>query len=125
MVSEEKFNVSNLYEIFGAYSLDTPDIVKKNAIAEIQKHPSWYENADKTMLTMKGTNFKKWLTYMQKPHTRADELMLFVLCVLYQRHCIVYTKWQPWYSVKPTSGCPPNTIEEMCETKLLFLGNDL
>ena len=120
-----KINVSNLYEIFGAYSLDSPDIVKQNAINEISNNPTWYEKTGKTMLTMKGTTFQDWFKHMKKARTRADELMLFVLCVLYRRHCIVYTKWQPWHTVNTESKHDPNTIEEMCETKLLFLGNDL
>ena len=120
-----KINVSNLYEIFGGYSLDSPDIVKQNTIKEINNNPKWYEKAGKTMLTMKGTTFQNWFKHMKKARTRADELMLFVLCVLYHRHCIVYTKWQPWHTVNMESKHDPNTIEEMCETKLLFLGNDL
>ena len=120
-----KINTHNLYEIFGNYSLDSPDVVKQNAIAEIESHPSWYDCAGRTMLVMKGTTFKKWLAHIKKPRSRGDELMLFVLCVLYRRHCIVYTKWQPWYTVKPEAGRAANTIEEMCQTKLLYLGNDL
>ena len=62
---------------------------------------------------------------MHCPRTRLDELMLYVLCVLYRRHCIVYTKWQPWHTVNPESELSLNMIEEMCETKLLFIGENL
>ena len=61
-----KINTHNLYEIFGNYSLDSPDVVKQNAIAEIESHPSWYDCASHTMLVMKGTTFKKWLAHILK-----------------------------------------------------------
>ena len=77
------------------------------------------------MFVMKGTTFKKWLEYMRHPRTRPDELMIYVLCVLYRHHCVVYTKWQPWHTVNPDAGLTFNMIEEMCETRLLFIGENL
>ena len=74
---------------------------------------------------MKGTTFNKWLAHVKRPRSRGDELILYALCVLYRRHCIVYTKWQPWFTPKPSQGQTLNNIEEMCETKLLFIGNEL
>ena len=120
-----KINVNNLYDIFGSYSLDTAATVKAKALAEIDQHPECYQKAGHVVLVMKGLTFNKWLTAMHRTHTRPDELMLYVLCVLYQRHCIVYTKWQPWYTINPESGLSLNMIEEMCETKLLFIGENL
>ena len=77
------------------------------------------------VFVMKGTTFQKWLEYMRRPRTRPDELMLYILCVLYRRHCVVYTKWQPWHTVNPDAGLTVNMIEEMCETRLLFIGESL
>ena len=99
--------------------------MKANVIAEIKANPVCYAKAGHVMLIMKGTTFKKWLDSMKRPRTQPDELMLYALCVLYRRHCIVYTKWQPWHSVNPTAGQTFNMIEEMCETKLLYIGENL
>ena len=51
--------------------------------------------------------------------------MLYVLCVLYCRHYVVYTKWQPWHTINPDSGLTFNMVEEMCETKLLYIVENL
>ena len=63
----QKINVNNLYDILGSYSLDPPATVKSNVIQEIEKNLEWYKWAGKTMLTMKGTMFNKWLTHMKHP----------------------------------------------------------
>ena len=120
-----KINVNNLYDIFGSYSLDPANVVKANAIAEIEANPVCYAKAGHVMLVMKGTTFKKWLESMKRPRTRPDELMLYVLCVLYQQDCVVYTKWQLWHTVNPKVGHTFNMIEEMCEMKLLYIGENL
>ena len=120
-----RINVNNLYDIFGSYSLDNAATVKANALAEIDQNPECYQEASHIVFVMKGTTFKKWLESMCRPCTRPDELMLYVLCVLYQCDCVVYTKWQPWHTVNPNSGLSFNMIEEMCETKLLYIGQNL
>ena len=120
-----KINVNNIYDIFGSYSLDPANIVKANVIAEIESNPVCYSKAGRIMLVMKGTTFKKWLESMKRPRTWPDELMLYALCVLYRHNCVVYVKWQPWHTVQPKAGQTFNMIEEMCETKLLYLGENL
>ena len=120
-----RINLNNLYDIFGSYSLDDAATVKSNALAEIDQNPECYQKAGHIIFMMKGTTFKKWLESMHHPHTHPDELILYVLCVLYHRHCVVYTKWQPWHTINPESGLTFNMVEEMCETKLLYIGENL
>ena len=120
-----RINVNNLYDIFGSYSLDDAATVKANALVEIDKNPDCYQKAGHIIFVMKGTTFKKWMDSMHQPCTHPDELMLYVLCVLYCHHCVVHTKWQPWHTVNPDAGLTFNMIEEMCETKLLYIGENL
>ena len=117
----------NLYDIFGCYSLDDPNVVKNNVIQEIEKNIQWYSNTGHICLTMKGLNIKTWLNKMKKPRTAADELMLYALSILYHRHIIVYTKLQPWTTLKLGINNTLSTSEmhELCDTHLLFLGNNL
>ena len=120
-----RINVNNLYDIFGSYSLDDAATVKSNALVEIDQYAECYQKAGHIIFVMKGTTFKKWLDSMHHPRTRPDKLMLYVLCVLYCCHCVVYTKWQPWHTMNPESGLTFNMVEEMCETKLLYIGENL
>ena len=83
-----------------------------------------YAKAGHVMLVMKGTTFNKWFASMKRPRTWPDELMLYVLCVLYQWHCVVYTEWKPWHTVQPKVGQSFNMIK-MCETKLLYIAENL
>ena len=123
----KSINIMNLYDIFGCYSLDDPNVVKKNVIQDIDKNIGWYSNAGHICLTMKSLNIITWLTKMKKPRTPADELMLYALSILYRRHTIVYTKWQPWTTLKLELNNTLSTSEmhELCDTHLLFLGNNL
>ena len=120
-----RINVNNLYDIFGSYSLDDAATVKSNSLAEIDQNPECYQKAGHIIFVMKGTTFKKWLESMRQPCTRPNDLLLYVLCVLYHHHCVIYTKWQPWHTMNPDSGLTFNMVEEMCETKLLYFGENL
>ena len=121
----KSINIMNLYDVFGCYSLDDLNIVKNNVIQEIEKNIQWYSNTGH--ICMKGLNIKTWLNKMKKPRTAADELMLYALSILYHRHTIVYTKWQPWTILKLGINNTLSTSEmhELCDTHLLFLGNNL
>ena len=53
--------------------------------------------------------------------------MLYVLSIIYHRHTIVYTKWQPWtmLELELNNTLTTSEMHEMCDTHLLFLSNNL
>ena len=56
---------------------------------------------------------------------KPDELCLYALNVILQRHTIAYTEFQPWCTVDRKPGMRLETVEEACETRLVYLGDNL
>ena len=121
----KRYNRRNLYSIFGSYNNMTEEEVKHKVIMEINEHTEWYDTASSVALTMKGINFKKWLCQLVKQRTMPDEVVLYALCVIYRRNALVFTGIRPWSTLKKTPNMTLNIVSEMCETLLLYLGNNL
>ena len=81
--------------------------------------------ADTCPLGMRGIRYDQWLKKLEKPRTWPDELCLYMLCMIYRHHAIVFTATQPWCTVKVKENMTIGIIQEMCETVLLYLGNKL
>ena len=121
----KRYNRKNLYSIFGAYSNMTEDEIKHKVVMEINEHADWYDTASSVSLTMKGITFKKWLNQLVKPRTMPDEVILYALCVIFRRNALVFTGIRPWTTLKKTPNMTLSIVSEMCETVLLYLGNNL
>ena len=121
----KRYNRKNLYSIFGAYSNMTEDKIKHKVVMEINEHADWYDTASSVSLTMKGITFKKWLNQLVKPRTMPDEVVLYALCVIFRRNALVFTGIRPWTMLKKTPNMTLSIVSEMCETVLLYLGNNL
>ena len=66
-----------------------------------------------------------WLKKQKLKKFKPDELCLYALNVIHHRHTIVYTEFQPWCTVDRKPGMRLETMEEACETRLVFLGDNL
>ena len=71
------------------------------------------------------TNLQDWLEDMSDVLTFGDELCLYVLCRLYNRHCIVFTKTKAWSTILPCEPTSFNTSLNMCDLYLLYMGRGI
>ena len=120
-----KINVHCIYDIFSSYCDLDKFAIKDLIRSEIKDNWQWYDQASTVCLGWKNVEFKKWFKKSRFKKTPPDEFMLYAACAVFRRHALVYTHYQPWCTVDIKPGMSSNKIEEVCETKLLYLGDNL
>ena len=122
----KRINNSMLYDIFGSYSNQDADTVRKIMIKEVTGDPSsldYYGRAGFICLMMKGLTMEQWLEKQVSKNTRGDEMAVYILCHIFIRHCLIHTKNKSWCSILP-SGTYIN-YATACQTQLLYMGNNI
>ena len=66
-----------------------------------------------------------WLKKQQYKNFKPDEICLYALNAVIRRHTIVFTEYQPWCTVDRKPAMLSTFMEEACEMKLLYLGENL
>ena len=92
---------------------------------DITKNMLWYDHLSRVCLGWKNVSLTSWLKRQKYKSNTPDELCLYALSVIFCRHTIVYTTYQPWCIIDVKPGMRPEIIEEACETKLVYLGDNL
>ena len=124
-VKKSKINIHCVYDIFGGYCNMDKFQVKELVTNKVSSNLTWYDRAARVFLSWKNTDIHKWLKKQKYKNTCADELCLYALCIIFRRHCIVYTMYQPWCTVDVKPGMRAEVVEEACESKFVFLGDNL
>ena len=81
--------------------------------------------ANAACLGMHGLKYKDWLKKLEKARTWPNELALYALCILFQRNACVFNSRHIWTTLDVRPNMTVGTIQEMCETTLLYLGNNI
>ena len=125
VTKRKTYNVKCLYDTFAELcELDT-DGVKKLLIKEIHENKSWFIKSCAACLGMRMVTFESWYSKLQKPRTWPKEFALYTLCVVSRRNTIVINAGCAWTTMQLPEGMSFNTALEMCETRLLYIGNNL
>ena len=114
-----------MFSIFGKYSCDSPELVRQALLIHVNENQTYYEHVAKEYLSLIDTNLQDWLEDMSDVLTFGDELCLYALCRIYNRHCIVFTKTKAWSTILP---CVPTTFNaslNMCDLYLLYMGRGI
>ena len=112
----------NLFAIFRKYSCDSPELVRHALIIHVNQNYAYYEQIAKVYLSLMDTNLHDWLEDMSEELTFGDELCLYALCRLYNRHCIVFTKTKAWSTILPCEPTSFNASLNLCDLYLLYMG---
>ena len=120
-----KFNKYCIYDIFSSYCGLDRFVLKDMVNKEIKDNLMWYTKVSNMCLGWKDTDLTTWLKKQGYKCTVPDELGLYALSVIFHRHTIAYTAFQPWCTVDMKPGLSSQKVLEACETKLLYLGDNL
>ena len=61
---------------------------------------------------------------MTKPTTSADELAIFALSKIYQRHTVIFNASKPWSTLEPDGEILVEELFENCQIHLAYMGKD-
>ena len=76
----------------------------------------------KTVFNQKGISFGEWCMVNTCHKNPADEIGIFILCKLYNRHCIIYHNKGFWTTVKHKDGMSSSEVGNLCDIHLLHTG---
>ena len=87
-------NEYHLCEIFGGFSSVDGYLIKYDMLKEITDNFDWYADKAKVVLQMQGRDLTEWLEAMLKK-VWGDEIALYPLSHLYNRHAVVFINRRP------------------------------
>ena len=122
--SGKRVKVNHLYEIFGDFSSTEGELVKCDMLKEITDHFDWYQDRAKIILLMQGYTLSDWLQQHLKK-VRPDEIALYALSHLYNRHTVVFGNGRPWCTIRPTGDPKEADFATSCHVHLLYLGENV
>ena len=125
VTKSKHFNTKCLYDTFAEYCTLTGVEVKRRLLSELKSKEEWYVKASAACLGMHGIRYTDWLKKLEKARTWPDELALYALYILFHRNACVFNSGQIWTTLDVKPNMTVDTIQEMCETTLLYLGNNI
>ena len=125
VTKRKTYNRKCLYDTFSKYCDLSGDEVKAKVLYELESNSVWYTKASAACLGMRGIKFDVWLKKQACPHTWPNELILYALCILFCCNALVINGGRIWTTLKTNQDMTISVIQEMCETTLLYLGNNL
>ena len=125
VTKRKTYNRKCLYDTFSKYCDLTGDEVKAKVLQELETNSFWYTKASATCLGMQGIKFETWLKKQAHPCTWPNELILYALCIIFCRNALVINGGRIWTTLETNQDMTISVIQEMCETTLLYLGNNL
>ena len=120
-----KFNPNHVLEKFVDYSGLEVDDLHDKVLQLVQQDITYWTHVSNVVLPMKALDFDTWLAMMKIPICAVDELMLFVLCKIHDRHAMVFTNSKLWTTVKENSYSSLEELYTICDVCLVYLGQDL
>ena len=111
-----------MFRLFGNFSNDDPETVRLNMIEHVNSDKAYYDSVAVIALSFKRMKLDDWLEDIGEPNTFGDEISLYVLCRMYNRHAIIYTRTKSWSTIGTVSPIPANLAHNYCDVHLLHMG---
>ena len=114
-------NPDHIYEVFGKYSHESPDVVRTSIVDFVTCDPESFKERLVVVFSMLHHNLNSWLLKTKNCTNPADEASLYGLCHLYSRHALVYTTGSIWSSLEWRGKYSVEDIKKSCDIHLVFL----
>ena len=110
-----------MFELFSKFCDGKPDQIWENLMQYIYDNHKDVESFSKQCL-LTGVSLRNWLLHMNHKQNLGDELALFLLCKLFNRHAVVITKNGLWSTLRNTANEGELTIRAKCDICLILVG---
>ena len=118
----KKCDPHQVFEAFGSFSDHEPNEVREEMLSAISSDFNYYRNVSWLSLQMHKTTLSVWSNTMHEPTTPVDELAIFALSKLYQRHSVVYTKSKTWSTIRTSTPMSEKDVYMQCDLKFVLMG---
>ena len=93
-------------------------------VERIHLDPLYYKRIGHVILGFKNLVLNEWCDVMAKQTTSADELAIFALSKIYQRHMVIFNASKPWSTLEPDGEMLEEKLFENCQIHLTYMGKD-
>ena len=117
-------NPNLLFEIFGVYNGEDPDVVRAMMLKWIRDNTKTFDTAVGLSMIGKDIELNAWMVNMSSSRTPGDEFALYALCRLYTRHACIVNTGRLWHTCSPEGLPDDKTIKEICDLRFIQLCRD-
>ena len=119
------FNPSHVIDYFARYTDKNCNELRELVIKCAKQKREHCLNVASIVLPLKPLGFDDWCDIMSDCRNACDELFLFMLCELHNRHAVVFMSNQSWSMVQTDEPMTEDQIYAACDLHLIFLGQDV
>ena len=117
-----KLDRDHVFEFFASYSGEDPADIREGMLVKMRLDHRYYTQVGSIVIGVKGLD--AWMAKMSKPTTPADELVIFMLSKLYNRHTVIYNSTQPWTTLLNVPSDLWN-LHTKCDIHLVYVGRNM
>ena len=111
-----------MFEIFGDFSEESASVVRENLMGWIYDNYPAVEKWIHVMLAHKDITLPNWIDNMRKDETPGDDVCLYLLACMYNKHVYVHNKQFYWCTAVHKITCEMDLeLINDCEVELVFV----
>ena len=114
---------AGMFEIFGAYSGKSAGEVRSDMIRYVTDNKPYVSKLAASYFREKRQHLEMWIVIMIREANARDELALFILCKLYNRHAVIYNSAKVWCTLDQTQLKPNSKLDLLCDIVLVYRNN--
>ena len=119
--TNKQFNPNGLFELFSNYSSQSADEVRDCLMGWIynnfNKVKAWLHMA----LEHKKLSISDWIENMRNPASHSDDIALYLVCRMYDKHTYVHTAHYGWSTLLYKINTPIAEIMAKCDIELALI----
>ena len=119
--SNKQFNPAGLFELFGSFSDQTAEDVHDCLMGWIYDNYNNLKGWLKMAVLHKKIDLNDWIEQMQLNTTYGDDIALYLLCRMYNKHAYVHTAKYGWSTLPFKIDTPFIETMTKCDIELVLL----
>ena len=114
-------NPDGLFDLFGEYSGQTADEVRDLMIVWIYDNYRKVKSWTRMAMQHKNIEINRWLEDMQKTTTHGDDIALYILSRMFNKHVFVHNSTYGWSTLPYRLEDNYQDVVKKCDLELVFL----
>ena len=112
---------NGIFELFERYCGDSTDVIRQRLVDYVHSNTADIKSMTTEYFNKKGGDLLMWIYKMSRPSNAGDELALFLLCKIFNRHAVIHTISGPWCTLNVTNAGSSTALEDRCDIVLVFI----
>ena len=119
--SNKQFNPAGLFDLFGSFSDQTAEDVCDCLMGWIHDNYNNMKNWLKMAVLHKKIDLNDWIEQMRLNMMHGDDIALYLLCCMYNKHVYVHTAKYGWSTLPFKIDTPFIETTKKCDIELVLL----